>query len=272
MHILNVLSSLSISLTRFPLLQSLYLFYLLTGSCGVDCYPIYGAMTVKVDKSVSQDAEARGAMYCAVLKIIFDTMGGNTLSDLTGIQSTELLFDRTGHYECDLGYYGLASVTKGGGGGAIDDEGGIPLVVTMSYVVAGGVIAFTAMFLYGRRKENRRTADGNSRSMMDMDTTIMDGAASVDMIRTGIEPLAQPSRPPPSPMSPYSTSSLYTGSHGADDTLLMANSAELWSDVDLETSELTQDESTYDNDILMPTDLETSNLHRRIDNLLMPSF
>jgi hypothetical protein len=229
MHILNVLSSLSISLTRFPLLQSLYLFYLLTGSCGVDCYPIYGAMTVKVDKSVSQDAEARGAMYCAVLKIIFDTMGGNTLSDLTGIQSTELLFDRTGHYECDLGYYGLASVTKGGGGGAIDDEGGIPLVVTMSYVVAGGVIAFTAMFLYGRRKQHRRAADGNSRSIMDMDTTIMD--ASVDMVRTGI-------LPPPSreQASPYSTSSLYTGSH-ADDTLLMANSGELWSDVeDLEGS------------------------------------
>jgi hypothetical protein len=193
-------------------------------------------MTVKVDQSVSQDPDARDAMYCSVLQIIHGTMGTSTLSDLTGVRSTELL-DRAVD-KCDLGDgFGLqgSGVTKGppisgnsSGGG---EDGGIPLGVTMSYVVAGGLITFTAMFMYGRRKQHRRDANGNSGSMMDMDTTIVgDGAASIDIVprRTGIDP-------PPSQGSPYSNSSLYTGSH-ADNELLLENSGECWSDVDLEPS------------------------------------
>lgn len=194
-------------------------------------------MTVKVDQSVSQDPDARDAMYCAVLQIIHGTMGTSTLSDLTGIRSTELL-DRSMD-KCGLGDFGLqgSSNTRGpisgggGGGGGGAEEGGLSLGVTMSYVVAGGIIAFTAMFMYGRRKQYRRDANSNSGSMMDMDTTIAgDGAASID-IRTGIEPQQQQA----SPMSAYSNSSLYTGSH-ADDTLLLANSGECWSDVNLDIS------------------------------------
>jgi hypothetical protein len=193
-------------------------------------------MTVKVDQSVAQDADVRAAMYCAVLQIIHGTMGTSTLSDLTGIRSTELL-DRAVD-KCDLGDgFGLQGSTAGtkgpiSGNSSGGDGDGIPLGVTMSYVVAGGIIAFTAMFMYGRRKQHRRDANGNSASMMDMDTTIVgDGATSFDIVRrTGIDP-------PPSQGkgSPYSNSSLYTGSH-ADDELLLENSGECWSDVDLEPS------------------------------------
>jgi hypothetical protein len=100
--------------------------------------------------------------------------------------------------------------------------------------------------MYGRRKQHRQDANGNSGSMMDMDTTIVDGAASIDMLRTGIDP--PPSRQQASPMSPYSNSSLYTGSH-ADDTLLLANSGECWSDVDLdlEPSNSSESELRYEN-------------------------
>ena len=208
-----------------------------TGSCGDDCYPVYGAMTVKVDQSVAQDEDARVAMYCTVLQIIHGTMGTSKLSDLTGIRSTELL-DRAVD-KCDLGDgFGLQGSTTGtkepisGKGSGGDEAGGIPLGVTMSYVVAGGMIAFTAIFMYGHRKQHRRDANGNSGSVMDMDTTFVgDGAASFHIVqRTGVDP-------PPSQGqgSPYSNASLYTGSH-ADDELLLANSGECWSDVDLEPS------------------------------------
>jgi hypothetical protein len=198
-------------------------------------------MTVKVDQSVAQDQDARDAMYCAVLQIIHGTMGTNTLSDLTGIRSTELL-DRAVD-KCDLGNgFGLQGSIAGtkepisGNSSGGDGDGGIPLGVTMSYVVAGGIISFTAIFMYGRRKQHLRDANGNSASMMDMDTTIAgDGATSFDIVRrTGIDP-------PQShhDRSPYSNSSLYTGSH-ADDELLLANSGECWSDVDLEPSNATE--------------------------------
>jgi hypothetical protein len=194
-------------------------------------------MTVKMDQSVAQDADARAAMYCAVLQIIHDTVGTSTLSDLTGIRSTELV-DRAVD-KCDLGdgFDLQGSVTKDPPISG-DEERGIPLGVTMSYVVAGGMIAFTAMFMYGRRKQHRRGANGNSGSMMDMDTTIVgDVATSFDIVRrAGIDP------PPASQGhqgSPYSNSSLYTGSL-ADDELLPENLAECWSDVDLEPANVSE--------------------------------
>jgi hypothetical protein len=195
-------------------------------------------MTIKVDQSVAQDPDARAAMYCAVLQIIHGTMGTSTLSDLTGIRSTELL-DRAVD-KCDLGSgFGLegGAITKDpplSGDNASDEEDGIPLGVTMSYVAAGGLIAFTAMFMYGRRKQHRRDTNGNTGSLMDLDTTIVgDGAASIGIVRrTGIDPPQSQG----SPMSAYSTSSMYTGSHPDHDELLLENSAECWSDVDLEPS------------------------------------
>jgi hypothetical protein len=193
-------------------------------------------MTVKVDQSVTQDAEARGAMYCAVLQVIHDTMGTSTLSSLSGIQSTQLL-DREGPYSCDLDGFGPGSIIRDPpGGSAGDEEGGVPLGVTMSFVVAGGIIAFTALFVHRRRKQHRRSAGSSSSSSMDMDTTIVDGGAtSIDIIRAGIDP--PPSRQqPPSPMSAYSSSSSYMTDSHADVTLLMANSGENWSDVDLTDS------------------------------------
>jgi hypothetical protein len=232
------------SLTQPPLLKSFYLslVYLLlnTGSCGDDCYPVYGAMTIKVDQSVAKDNDARTAMYCSVLQIIHGTMGTSTLSDLTGIRSTELL-DRAVD-KCDLGSgFGLqgASITKDpriSGDSASDEEGGIPLGVTMSYVVAGGLIALTAMFMYGRRKQHRRDANSNTGSIMDMDTTIVgDGAASIDILERQTPGIDAPQSLLGSPTSVYSES-MYTGSVADDDELLLGNSGESWSSVDLDPS------------------------------------
>jgi hypothetical protein len=195
-------------------------------------------MTVKVDQSVTQDADARKSMYCAVLQVIHDTMGTSTLSDTTGIQSTELL-DREGAYSCDLDRFESGSIIKDpivGGSAAGAEDGGIPLGVTMSFVVAGGMIAFTALFVHRRRKQHRRSAGDSSSSSMDMDTTIVDGGAtSFDIARSGIDP--PPSQhQPPSPMSAYTSSSSYMTDNHADDTLVMANSEENWLDVDLTAS------------------------------------
>jgi hypothetical protein len=194
-------------------------------------------MTVKVDQSVTQNADARGAMYCAVLQVIHDTMGTSTLSGLSGIQSTELS-DREGPYSCNLDGFVPGSITSDtiAGESAGDGEGGIPLGVTMSFVVAGGIIAFTALFVHRRRKQHRQSAGGSSSSSMDMDTTIVDGGATtVDIVRSGIDP--PPShQQPPSPMSAYSSSSSYMTDSHADDTILMGNSGENWLDVDLTDS------------------------------------
>jgi hypothetical protein len=185
-------------------------------------------MTVKVDQSVTQDDDARGAMYCSVLNIIHNAMVTRTLSSLSGIKSTEVV-DREGSYACDLGGLGINSNTgdsiKGSSGD--DEDGGIPIGVTTSFVVAGGMIAFTALFVYRRRKQHRRSPGGSSSNSMDMDTTIVDGGAtSIDIMETV----------PASPVSAYSCSSLYITESHINDTLQMSNAEENWADISLMAS------------------------------------
>jgi hypothetical protein len=80
----------------------------------------------------------------------------------------------------------------------------------------------------------QQDTNGNTGSMMGLDTTIVsDGGASIEIVhRTGIDPPQSQG----SPMSAFSSSSMYTGSHADDDELFLENSAEGWSDVDLERS------------------------------------
>jgi hypothetical protein len=184
-------------------------------------------MKVKVDQSITKDSDAYGSMYCAVLQIIHDTIGTSELSSLTGIQSTVML-DHSAPYTCDLDG-GFGGLMRGRQGDDQDTED-VPVGVAMSFVVAGGLIAFTALFLYCRRKQ-RHPAAGAGESTMDLDTTVFVDAASVDIVRRGIDP---PPTRQQSPMSQYLDESLYTTDSHEDDTLLMANSGESWNEVQVD--------------------------------------
>jgi len=200
-------------------------------SCGIGCYPVFGGMKVKVEQSVAVDADKYGSLYCGVLQVIHDTIGSSVLSDLEGVESIAFV-NNPGPYTCDtIGPDGnvIPGSTKGPegggneGGGANEGDASIPLVATMSFILAGGMIAFAALFTYAQRERYRH--DNEDRTVNDLDTTLQDGTAIVE-VRTGIDPItSQPLAM--SPMSGYFTESVYTD-NADDDGLLMANSSESW--------------------------------------------
>lgn len=199
------------------------------GTCGTSCYPIYGGMKVKVGKSVAEDADKYGALYCGMLEIIRDAIGTSAVNDLTGIESTVFL-DRSGPYTCDFSSKAVGTtrvpvlddLDDSKPVGDNDDEG-VPIGVTMTFVMAGGLIACTALFIYGhKKKKHHGSADV---SVDDLDTTFRD----TSMMRDAAVTLPAPV----SPMSALFDGSVYTTDDHADDHLLMANSGESWTEVDL---------------------------------------